>query len=114
MLLCSTAFANEGGSSGGAADSLALEPLTVNLGSGHYIQFKAHLKLKDAKDQDRVKSYMPVVRFELIKSILGKDPAEVQTPKFINEYSASAAGVINKALEDEYIKELFFETWLIQ
>jgi len=116
ILMSSVAVANEGGDGGGgaAADGLALEPVTVGLNSGHYIQFKPYLKLKDAKDGELVKTYMPVIRYELIKSILGKDPVLVQTPEFVAEFAEGAAVAINKALGDDYVKEVLFEAWLIQ
>jgi flagellar basal body-associated protein FliL len=116
MLLSGISFANEGGGGGGggAADLVTLEPLVINLASNHYIQFKPQLKLNDAKDMELVKAYTPVIRFALIKSMIGKDPAEVQTTKFIGEFSESGAALINKVLKDEYVKEILFDSWLIQ
>ena len=116
ILLSGSAFANSGGGGGGggAADFVALEPLVINLRGNHYIQFKPQLKLKDAKDMELVKAHMPVLRFELIKSLIGRDAAEVQTTKFIGDFAESAAALLNKALKDDYVKDVLFDSWLIQ
>ena len=116
LLLSGAAFASEHGGGGGAgpAGIVALEPLVINLSDAHYIQFKPNLKLKDAKDMDFVKSFIPMIRFELIKSLIGKQTTEVGTSVFISTFSESAAAVINKALKDDYIKEVLFDAWLIQ
>lgn len=118
-LLCfsSAAFANSGGGGGGgggAADILKLDPLVVNLSEGHFIQFTPQLKLNDAKDSDAVKANMPVLRFQLIKSLIGKQASEVQTAKFMAAFSDEAAALINKALKEDYVKMILFDGWLIQ
>lgn len=109
------AHASGGGDSGGGpAGLVALEPLVVNLSGGHFIQLRPLLKMKDVLDADFVKSYTPVVRFALIKSLIGRSPDEVQGVKFMGDFSASAAATLNKALKDDYIKEVLFDSWLIQ
>jgi hypothetical protein len=107
-------LASGGGGGGGPADLLKLDPLVVNLDEGHYIQFTPQIKLNDAKDLDLVKAYTPVMRFQLIKSLIGQKASMVQTAKFMMEFSESAAQVINKALQEEYVREVFFDGWLIQ
>ncbi len=115
-LMSGAAFASGGGGGGGggAADLLRLDPLVVNLRDGHLIQFTPQLKLTDAKDLDTVKAYTPVVRFQLIKSLIGLPANEVQTAKFMGAFAESAVEVINKALKEEYVKEVLFDGWLIQ
>lgn len=111
------AFANSGGgaASGGApADLLKLDPLVVNLSEGHLIQFTPQLKLHDAKDLEAVKSNMPVLRFQLIKSLIGRQASEVQTAKFMAAYSDDAAVLINKALKEDLVIMVLFDGWLIQ
>ena len=115
-LLCATAFANSEGGSGDArpTEFVALDPLVVNLRDEHYIQFKPQIKVNSIKDLDLVKAYVPVIRFELIKSLIGKDAAEVGTTAFISAFSKAAAALINETLHDAYVKDVFFDSWLIQ
>jgi flagellar basal body-associated protein FliL len=103
-----------GGGGGAPADLLKLDPLVVNLSEGHFIQFTPQLKLHDAKDVDAVKANMPVLRFQLIKSLIGKQASEVQTAKFMAAFSEEAAVLINKALKEDLVTMVLFDGWLIQ
>lgn len=116
LMFCSGAAlaSGGGGDAGGPAGLVPLEPIVVNLRDGHFLQLRPLLKMKDALDADFVKGHTPVVRFELIKSLIGKSPAEVQGVKFMGDFSATAAAALNKALKDEYIKEVLFDSWLVQ
>ena len=110
-------LANEhgGGDGGGGAGGLVkMEPLVINLQGGHYINFVPQLKLADPVDEGYVKGYMPALRHEMIKSLIGLDPATVQTAEFIGAYSHKIAAALNKFLNGEYIKEVFFDTWMLR
>ena len=102
------------GGGGGAADIVIMDPLIVNLSNDHVISFSPALKLKDPKDQERVKSFMPIIRFKMILSIFGQDAAQVQTAPFVSSFAESAVELINKILGGDYIKDVFFENWITQ
>jgi flagellar basal body-associated protein FliL len=110
------AFANDhgGGGGGGAAGLVKMDPLVINLQGGHYINFVPQLKLADPLDEGYVKGYMPALRHEMIKSLIGLDPASVQTAEFIGAYSQKITIALNKFLAGEYIKEVFFDTWMLR
>ena len=117
LLAASTvAFANEGGE-GGKGESgnfVKLESFTINLSGGHVIQFVPQVKLGDPKEKERVTPYMPIIRFELIKAMLGQESASANTPAFMESFAQKAMKVINTATGGEYVKAVFFDSWIIQ
>lgn len=114
LFALSTAHAAGGGGSGGPADIVKLDPLVVNLAEGHYLQFTPQLKLADQHALDTVKAHAPLVRFLLIKYLIGRSAKEVQTVQFVAAFSEEAATVINMALKDELVSAVLFDGWLIQ
>jgi len=111
------AFANEHGGSesgGGAGGLVKMDPLVINLQNGHYINFVPQLKLSDPLDEGYVKGYIPALRHEMIKSLIGQNPATVQTAEFMSAYSHKITEALNKFLAGEYIKEIFFDTWMLR
>lgn len=115
MGMVSLASASGGGGGGGpAADNLSLEPLVLRLKGNHYMQLKPTLKLAHVEKADYVRASVPIVRHELIKFLIGRDPVEVGSPQFMKDFSDEAAEVINKALRGEYIDGILFDSWLIQ
>lgn len=103
-----------GGGGGGPVDIVKLDPLVVNLAEGHYLQFTPQLKLSDPHALDRVKAHTPLLRFLLIKYLIGRPAKEVQTVQFVAAFSEEAATVINKALKEELVSAVLFDGWLIQ
>ncbi len=110
------AFAAEGGEGGGRESSgyVKLEPFVVNLKDSNYVSFTPELKLADPADGELLKAYTPVVRFALIKSMMGQDAAQVQTPAFIKSFADAAVERVNKALGGDYVKGVFFSDWIVQ
>jgi flagellar basal body-associated protein FliL len=118
MLLSGAAFASSEGEAGGTGGRLAkfvaLDPMVINLRDDRFIQLKLQIKVMNVKDVTLVKAYTPVIRFELIKSLIGRNADELQTTTFISAFSETAAALINKTLHDEYVKEVLFDSWLVQ
>lgn len=119
LLMSGGAFASgggdgHGGGGGGAGDVVKMDVLIINLQGGRYINFVTQLKLVDPVDEAYVKGYMPVIRHEMIKSLIGRDPATVQSTEFISTYSQKVAEGLNKLLDGEYIKDVFFDTWMLR
>lgn len=114
ILLSGASHSAEGNGDAAPTDLIRLELLVVNLLNGRHLQFTPQLKLKRAADGALVNAYLPVLRFEFIKAMMGKDPAEVQSTKFIMEFSDFSGTFIDKMLHDKVIKEVLFDSWLIQ
>ena len=107
--------ANEGGGGAvGEGDFIKMEPFTINLSGGHVIQYVAQAKLKDAHEKDYVMSFVPLIRFELIKAMIGQDYATVQSPAYMAAFSEKASKLINTTLGGDFIKEVFFASWITQ
>lgn len=122
LLLCvmfSTTVLASGGGGGDAAGSnfLKLEPIIVNVkvgnGSG-YLNFVPQLKLADPKEAEYVKAHTPVLRHMLIKTLVGQDGTMLQSMEFMGSFSHKAAEILNKVLDGEYVKDVFFDRWVIQ
>jgi flagellar basal body-associated protein FliL len=115
MLMTTFVFAGEGGEgNGGNSNYVKLEPFVVNLKGSNYVSFTPELKLSDPADGALLKAYTPVVRFALIKSMMGQDAAQVQTPAFMKSFAEAAVDLLNKALGGQYVKGVFFSDWIVQ
>ncbi len=116
MVACvNTASASGGGGEGGGSlDTLPLEPLVVNLKDQRYIQLKPVIKLTDPLDSEVVKGWTPLLRHELIKYLIGRDPKEASSPQFMKAFSEDVAELFNKVLRREYIKNVIFDSWIVQ
>lgn len=109
--LCSAAYAAEGKADGGY---VPLDQLVVNLKDSGYISFTSQLKLASPEDREYVKAYIPVVRHELIKLMMGREAMEVQTPAFISGFAQSALDIANKVVGSGYVKGVFLTDWIVQ
>ena len=114
MLVSSLAFGEHGGGGGDGSAYMKMEPLVVNLSDGHYLQVIPQLKPVDAKDQELIKAYMPFIRHEMIKSVIGKEVSKVQTPEFMDSCAKTTTNLINEVIKREYVKAIFFESWIVQ
>jgi flagellar basal body-associated protein FliL len=115
--LSSAASANEGGGhgeGGGAGGVIKMDMLVVNLDAGRYVGFTPLVKLADPVDEAVVKGFTPVLRHEMIKLLLGKAAATVQTAEFIGGYSHQLTESFNKLLNGDYVKDVFFDNWIVQ
>lgn len=118
MLVACVGMANAsgggGGGGGGSPGSLPLEPLVVNLKGEHYIQLKPVIKLADPVDTDMVKGWTPLLRHELIKYMIGRESKEASSTQFMKLFSEEVTELLNKALRGEYIKDVIFDSWVVQ
>lgn len=117
LVMCiGTASASGGGGGGGGVspDSLPLEPMVINLKDQRYIQIKPVIKLSDPLDAETVKVWSPVLRHELIKYFVGRDPKEASSPQFMKAFSEEATELFNKVLRHEYIRDVIFDGWVVQ
>ncbi|MDP1524767.1 MAG: flagellar basal body-associated FliL family protein [Rhodocyclaceae bacterium] len=117
IMLSTTALASGGGGEAGGGNFLKLEPVIVNVkvgnGSG-YLNFVPQLKLADPLDAEFVKAHTPILRHMLIKTLLGQDGTTLQSTEFMGSFSHKAAEILNKVLDGEYVKDVFFDRWVIQ
>ena len=114
---CALVQASEhgGGGGGGAGDAVKLDNFVVNLQDRQaYLSFTPYLKLNDAKEQDRVKAYMPALRHEIIKIVIGQPPAGASSPQFMESVAKSIAGAANKVMQDDIVKAVYFNDWIVQ
>lgn len=115
LLVCGTAFASGGGGEGGGGSGLVkMDLLVVNLDAGRYIGFTPQVKLADPVDEPYVKACVPMLRHEMIKQMLGQTSATVQTTEFIAGYAQRLAASFNKLLQGDYVKDVFFDNWVVR
>ena len=104
-----------GGGGGGAADAVKLDNFVVNLQDRQaYLSFTPYLKLSDAKEQDRVKAYMPALRHEIIKIVIGQPAAGASSPQFMESVAKSITAALNKVMQDDIVKAVYFNDWIVQ
>ncbi len=106
-----------GGGDAGGGNFLKLEPVIVNVKVGNasgYLNFVPQLKLTDPLDAEFVKAHTPILRHMLIKTLVGQNGAILQSAEFMGSFSHKAAEVLNKVLDGEYVKDVFFDRWVIQ
>jgi flagellar basal body-associated protein FliL len=117
MLSTTVLAAGGGGGDAGGGNFLKLEPVIVNVkvgnGSG-YLNFVPQLKLADPLDAEFVKAHTPILRHVLIKTLVGQDGTTLQSTEFMGSFSQKAAEILNKVLDGEYVKDVFFDRWVIQ
>jgi flagellar FliL protein len=115
---CALAQAGEhggGGGGGAAADAVKLDNFVVNLQDRQaYLSFTPYLKLNDAKEQDRVKAYMPALRHEIIKIVIGQPSAGASSPQFMESVAKSITTALNKVMQDDIVKAVYFNDWIVQ
>jgi flagellar basal body-associated protein FliL len=121
MLVSALAFGAEhgGGGEAGGEGYVKMEPMVVNLSDHRYIQFIAEIKPKKSKDgkaegAEMIPTYMPMIRHEMLKNMIGKEADKVQTPEFMEGFSKTTAALINKLLDGDLVEAVFFQSWIVQ
>ncbi len=109
----------EGGGEGGSNGAYEkLEPFTVNLvGLRQVIQVSLTLKLAKPEAGEKVKTYMPVIRHEMILLLSGKSAEQVETSAGKQRLILETRAAVNKAIESnakEGIADVLFEQIIIQ
>lgn len=113
LILCSP-LAHAAGDGKAVSQYVQFEPFVVNLKDDSYVSFTPELKLAHPEDQAYVQAYVPIVRHELIKQMMGQAPATVQTPDFIAKFAQVALDIANHVLGDGYVRGVFFTSWIVQ
>jgi flagellar basal body-associated protein FliL len=103
-----------GGEGGGSSGYIKMDVFVINLDGHHFLQFTPQLKPVEPKDEEHIKARLPLLRFEVIKSLIGQDPDKVQSPEFMSAYADRAAGMMNHALGGDYVAAVLFDNWIIQ
>ncbi len=115
-----TANAEEhgGGEGGGGGAYVRLEPFTVNLVGLHQV-IQVSITLKPAKPEvaDKIKTYMPAIRHEIILLLSGKTPEQMQTSDGKQKLIGETRYAANKALgmtSKDGVADVLFESFIIQ
>ena len=108
----------EGGKEGGKKDSAVLvpfEPFVVNLSApGRYLKVTIHFELKNAGDEEFVKSKTPVLRDVVITLLSSKSADAVSGPEGKFQLKDEVLFRANQALGREIIKNLYFTEFVMQ
>jgi flagellar basal body-associated protein FliL len=113
-LLCAGAAQASGGESAGTSGLVKMDLLVVNLDTGRYVGFTPQIKLADPADESYVKAYVPVLRHEMIKELVGQTATTAQSAEFIGGYARKLAASLNKLLRGDYVKEVLFDNWIVR
>jgi len=117
LLLTGPALASEGGK-GGAAGYAKLDVFAVNTaGLDHYLQVAITLKTAGDKADEFVKSYMPMIRHELILLLSSQAATDLATPDGKLKLMEAAKARVNKVIgldEERGVKGVLFESFVIQ
>lgn len=114
LVLCACSFAAQAGEAKPGIAYVPLDPFIVNLKDDAYVSFTMELRLAAAQDGDYVKAFVPAVRHELIKGLMGRDAKEVRTPEFMNGFAERAAESAGRIVGRGYVKGAFLTTWVVQ
>lgn len=97
-----------------------LETFTVNLaadGEEHYLQTDIELKVADAKVIEKVKTFMPEIRNNILLLLSSKTAGALSTMEGKQKLSNEIKGQINKALQatdEDGVSGVFFTSFVIQ
>lgn len=113
-----------------------LEPFTVKLqseGQDAYLQTTPELKLLEAATTEKVKQYMPEIRYHVLLILAAKKPSEIATPQGVQQLAneirddingmigeskrkAKAAGAApaDKAGPDDPVQAVVFTSFIVQ
>jgi flagellar FliL protein len=96
-----------------------LEAFTVNLKGGEsYLQVEVHLKVADAKVQEKLKQRMPEVRNDIIRILTSRSPEDLATQEGVDVLMADIQKQVNELLgakkDSEGVKKVLFNAFIIQ
>lgn len=80
---------------------MPLEPFTVNLqpeNGEQFLQVVASLRVIDAPVGEKVKSFMPQIRHEILSLLAGKKASEITTPDGREELATEMKDIMNEVL----------------
>ena len=100
---------------------VAMDTFTVNLDQdtgGQYLQVVLSLEVEDAHMGDKIKTYTPKLRNNVIRLLSGKKASELNTPAGKEALAIEIRSLMNEVLEpgakEGPVKEVLFTNFIIQ
>ena len=100
---------------------VAMDTFTVNLDQetgGQYLQVVMSLEVEDAHMGDKIKTYTPKLRNNVIRLLSGKKASELNTPAGKEALAIEIRSLMNEVLEpgakEGPVKEVLFTNFIIQ
>ena len=100
---------------------VAMDTFTVNLDQdtgGQYLQVVLSLEVEDAHMGDKIKTYTPKLRNNVIRLLSGKKASELNTPAGKETLAVEIRSLMNEVLEpgakEGPVKEVLFTNFIIQ
>ena len=100
---------------------VAMDTFTVNLDQdtgGQYLQVVLSLEVEDAHMGDKIKTYTPKLRNNVIRLLSGKKASELNTPAGKEKLAVEIRSLMNEVLEpgakEGPVKEVLFTNFIIQ
>ncbi len=100
---------------------VAMDTFTVNLDQdtgGQYLQVVLSLEVEDAHMGDKIKTYTPKLRNNIIRLLSGKKASELITPEGKEALATEIRNLMNEVLEpgakEGPVKEVLFTAFIIQ
>jgi hypothetical protein len=85
----------------------------INLGDGRFLVFTPVFKARGPHQAAQVSAFMPVLRHEIIKSLIGLGAEDVSGSTFIASYATGLRTIANAALGKDLVELVVFEDWLV-
>ena len=100
---------------------VAMDAFTVNLDQdtgGQYLQVVISVEVEDAHLGDKIKTYTPKLRNNIIRLLSGKKASELITPEGKEALATEIRNLMNEVLEpgvkEGPVKEVLFTSFIIQ
>ena len=100
---------------------VAMDAFTVNLDQdtgGQYLQVVISVEVEDAHQGDKIKTYTPKLRNNVIRLLSGKKASELITPEGKEALATEIRSLMNEVLEPGAkvgpVKEVLFTSFIIQ
>jgi flagellar FliL protein len=117
LLSAGTANAEEGGGNAGKFATVGAIVANLSGSTPRYIQIEMTLKLSNPELSEKVKTYMPVIRNNLILLFSSKNAEQLAPTEAKQKLIEESKVAINKAMglaEKEGVTEVFFSSFIIQ
>lgn len=94
-----------------------MEPFVVNLasnGTPRYLRTSLSLALKDEHEKEKIKKVEPHIRHDLIMTLSSKRTEELLTPEGKLELRKEMLELINAAIGEKIVSDIYFREFIIQ
>lgn len=94
-----------------------MEPFVVNLasdGTPHYLRTSFSLALEDERGKQKIKKVEPRIRHDLIMTLSSKRTEELLTPEGKSALRQEMLGLINGAIGEKIVTDIYFREFIIQ